>query len=1227
MVGKKSTKALLRDEGLERTDNNMDLTNWPQVGMINQKNYYTEYLKRDDQILPLRLILEERRSRMIRMAKEKDRSLFRGADSEIPDQDVDMDDEGIEEGPEALTGQEAVGSKVIVVHPGSQNLRIGLASDALPKSIPMVIARRWKSTETEEDSDKRCPKRRRLNSDEEPRPEHLFGEDFSSQYGQMCTDLKVRMRANKRRVLPNSKDMIVTFNKRAQMETIPMHNDPMQIDWTEIRPKDAPGHICGKEALRIPEKSNPRYKLFWPLRHGWLNEEDYESKRDLFNDIAVIIEEAIKSQLGLHRKRDWIQYGCVFVLPDLYERPYIVQVLDLLLRDLGFGKVSFIQESLAATFGAGYIASCVVDVGAQKTSICCVEEGMCIENSRLNLKYGGFDVTETFVRMMLHDHFPYQEINLRRRHDFLLAEELKAKFCSLNEQDVSPQLYDFHLRASDQDTRKYQFKTYDEVLLAPQGYFEPTIFDNSDKLVGRRKLVGASRDVYEGGYNEPVSAAQAELIGQIAPLAPTNGEFNGEPTNGASTTAAEKKPLHLLVKGNGPDRASASAAGTPAPEDEDTPAPPGDEKEGEKENANAPRDDVLPIMPLDQAILASINHGARGDERKTREFLGQIMVIGGGAQVPGFYSFLEQRLKELRPGWAKDILIGIPPREMDPQGVIWKGGSVFGKLHSSADSWIGRMEYDRLGARLLMLPGSAHCDECTPGALSPRPSTLIFSSLPFIATFLLVAVFVAQKLFPFLSGEGSVPKGSNSNRPASVTRPAVKQISAWIFSSTIASATVLAELILCEISNTIDPAARGLAIHLAISLLLFFLVVAIPFLEIHTVISTAGYQFTGGSSSSFRLAWVIQISSFAVWILAFWKSGEYLIGKGKEIGPAQQSDVVEASLERIGVIGISFMALLSGFASVSSPWQSFFSRSKPVSEASVARKAAGIEATQDMLAAKRARLMALERKISESPTKSFFEKAIGSIRGDPDRNEKQALQLEVSGLETMALSLSTSHLNLQTRLNLQNRSRTAKGRLALTLAYCFSIFCVYRIVTTSLTFIRRSLSSHKYTSEAFTTSDPVDNILALLAKHYDSHLDQAAWARQISFLLSGIILFASFSSVMQTFHLFARFLPSLLKTIQANLALVVAQVCATYVISAALMLRVMMPSAVVGEGLKTLGGGKDNMSWVDGWFERWFLAGVLVTGIGIWVGRTMGTNDDWDDDFDDAGGLEMGKMS
>ena len=285
----------------------------------------------------------------------------------------------------------------------------------------------------------------------------------------MCADLKVHMRNNKRRVLPNSKELVVNYNRRTPPETISEHNDPLRIDWTEIGPdpKNAPDILTGKEALRIPDNSKPRYKLFWPLQRGWYNERDYSSKTLLYEDISIIIEEAIKTQLNLQRKTEWGQYDCVFVIPDLYERVYVTQILEMLLRDFGFGRVCFIQESLAATFGAGYTNACVVDIGAQKTSICCVEEGMCIENSRINLKYGGADVTETFIKMMLFDHFPYADINLKRRYDFLLTEELKAKFCTMNEADISPQLFDFHVRASGQDTKKYMFKTYDEVLLAP----------------------------------------------------------------------------------------------------------------------------------------------------------------------------------------------------------------------------------------------------------------------------------------------------------------------------------------------------------------------------------------------------------------------------------------------------------------------------------------------------------------------------------------------------------------------------------------------------------------------------------------------------------------------------------------------------------------------------------------------------------------------------------------
>lgn len=78
------------------------------------------------------------------------------------------------------------------------------------------------------------------------------------------------------------------------------------------------------------------------------------------------------------------------------------------------------------------------------------------------------------------------------------------------------------------------------------------------------------------------------------------------------------------------------------------------------------------------------------------------MIVGGGAKVPGFNSFLETRLREMLPGYTKEILIGLPPRELDQQLVGWKGGSVFGRLSSSGnDSWVYRKEYEMLGSKLL----------------------------------------------------------------------------------------------------------------------------------------------------------------------------------------------------------------------------------------------------------------------------------------------------------------------------------------------------------------------------------------------------------------------------------------------------------------------------------------------------------------------------------------------
>ncbi|RMZ76572.1 hypothetical protein DV737_g4782, partial [Chaetothyriales sp. CBS 132003] len=712
MVGKKSSKAIAREDGIQRTDNNMDLSSWPVVTPINQKNFYVDYIKRDEQFMALRLLQEEQKQKKIKDHLDRDRALAMGR----------------------------------------PNLRVGLASDALPRTVPMVIARRAAMSESEEGDGEPAPKRVKLDNGLVPHePEKRFGEDFAKRFAGMSNELKVRMRANKIKVLPQSRDMVTSHNRRTTFDTIHEHNDTMRIEWTEPavdgKPRD---YITGREALRIPEQSNPRYRLYWPIRHGWLNEADYPSARFLREDVQIIIGEAIKSQLGLGPK-DWQHYSCVIAIPDYYERTWVTTLLDMAISDFGFARVSFIQESLAASFGAGVMTACMVDIGAQKTAISCLEDGMIIEESRVNLKYGGDDVTEAFVKMILYNHFPYADINLKRRYDFLLAEELKTRWSTMIEPDIVVQTGEFHLRAPNRDTRKYSFKIYDEVALPSMGFFKPDLFNNAGKLNGRRKLIDISHDIYDGRPNDPTSKAQLAILTEIAPpelvnpapralLAVANGingvnGVNGSRVDGTPTPVPDapssRRPsvhhLNGLVDGNTPQPSAASSPmrratpnGTPGPEEGTTPlalhmAPAGRPATPEEETPLSleHRSDILPVYPLSDAIMASINHAAKGSAAKTRDFFNGIYLIGGASQVPGLDKYLEAALQGKEPGYAKDIIVNKPPRELDPQVVIWKGGAVFGRMSRTNDSWVDWRLYERLGERVLSvkLIGSAPVDQ------------------------------------------------------------------------------------------------------------------------------------------------------------------------------------------------------------------------------------------------------------------------------------------------------------------------------------------------------------------------------------------------------------------------------------------------------------------------------------------------------------------------------------
>ena len=77
--------------------------------------------------------------------------------------------------------------------------------------------------------------------------------------------------------------------------------------------------------------------------------------------------------------------------------------------------------------------ACVVDVGHEKTSISCVEDGISLPNTRVRIAFGGADITQTFHWLLQKCAFPYTACDPgSSRLDAFLMQKLKHEFCHLH---------------------------------------------------------------------------------------------------------------------------------------------------------------------------------------------------------------------------------------------------------------------------------------------------------------------------------------------------------------------------------------------------------------------------------------------------------------------------------------------------------------------------------------------------------------------------------------------------------------------------------------------------------------------------------------------------------------------------------------------------------------------------------------------------------------------------
>lgn len=300
----------------------------------------------------------------------------------------------------------AKGADTIVLQLGSQNLRVGFATDQ-PITVPNVIA---------------------YITAGQPKPivqpfdaESLFRacnivQEYLSTVG-CLKETKPKILLPKKR---SKRKNEVLIEAPVPMETECVVEFPYRIPDVASRPNC----LIGEDALNIA--STEPYVKHWPILRGHLNVNEFQSLQSVLSDLERIIEHTLSRKLRVPRER-FDRISVVLLIPDLFYRYQIRALVDLLLRTLGFRSIFLLQESVAALYGAGVPSACVVDIGAEQVTVVCIDEGVLLPVSVVTQTTAGRSADQLLLKLLRPDSVSGEELRA--------AETLKMRCSRFIQQD------------------------------------------------------------------------------------------------------------------------------------------------------------------------------------------------------------------------------------------------------------------------------------------------------------------------------------------------------------------------------------------------------------------------------------------------------------------------------------------------------------------------------------------------------------------------------------------------------------------------------------------------------------------------------------------------------------------------------------------------------------------------------------------------------------------------
>ena len=394
-----------------------------------------------------------------------------------------------------------------------------------------------------------------------------------------------------------------------------------------------------------------------------------------------------------------------------------------------------------------------------------------------------------------------------------------------------------------------------------------------------------------------------------------------------------------------------------------------------------------------------------------------------------------------------------------------------------------------------------------------------------------------------------------------------------IFAVTFSLSCTMFELIIFEIVGLLDSDSRLFHWKLNLYIMLFVVVYLVPF--------CIAYFIVGNILFLQKYKVIAAGAIWAMFMYLFLRIGDPF----PILSPQHGILSIEQLISRVGVIGVTVMALLSGFGAVNCPYtySSYFLRQ--VTDADIFALEKKLQQTNEIIVSKKKRIAIAKRaqamQVNETGQGgSFWTRFRSPSSPLPVQTENiSQLQTDVNVHEELSRQLFLETVDLHATKDRIEYSKTLKGRYFNILGYFFSLYCMWKIFMCTINIVFNRVGK----------KDPVTRGIEILVHYLGFEFDVSFWSQHVSFILIGVMIVTSIRGLLITL---TKFFYAISSSKSSNIiVMALAQIMGMYFVSSVLLMRMNMPESY--RLIITVVLGELQFQFYHRWFDVIFLVSAL----------------------------------